>query len=215
MTSFRLPPGTNLRNTLEIKRSQFITIVRRVATLEEARENLAEIRAEFPDARHHCSASIISIPGANDILHSSDDGEPSGTAGRPMLDVLVGAKLTDVVAIVVRYFGGTLLGTGGLVRAYSESVRECIYGAEILSQKELTHVEIFADHTFAGRLEADLRGIGHEIITTHYEASGARIELAVANVDTFQTDVAALSSGQITPQILGPIWREIPAGVLQ
>ncbi|WP_353066308.1 IMPACT family protein [Arcanobacterium hippocoleae] len=128
MPTFLLAPGTEIRHTIEIKRSEFITVIRRTDSQELARIFINEIRDEFPDARHHCSAYIISMPGAQPLQHSSDDGEPSGTAGRPMLDTLNGFNLSNLTAVVVRYFGGTLLGTGGLVRAYSSSVRECLRG---------------------------------------------------------------------------------------
>ena len=87
---------------------------------------IARVKSQWPDARHHCSAFIVAVAGQHDVEHSSDDGEPSGTAGRPMLDVLRGAELGQVCAVVVRYFGGVLLGTGGLVRAYSDSVHAAL-----------------------------------------------------------------------------------------
>ena len=131
-----LAPGADFRHELAIKRSRFITVLRRVEDESQARALVSELRREFHDARHHCSAFVI---GADRSLQrSNDDGEPSGTAGIPMLDALVKretraasatggnksavADLSDVCAVVVRYFGGILLGAGGLVRAYSESV---------------------------------------------------------------------------------------------
>ena len=114
--------GSLTTGEIEIKRSRFITWIGRADDGGEARDLIAMAKSEYPDARHHCSAYIHEVPGANRVERSSDDGEPSGTAGRPMLDVLVGSGLTDVAAVVIRYFGGVKLGTGGLVRAYSDAV---------------------------------------------------------------------------------------------
>ena len=120
-----LAAGGGFRHEIEIKRSRFITILRRAATEEDARALVSELRREFHDARHHCSAFVLGPD--RDIQRSSDDGEPSGTAGIPMLEALLRREtvpgvtdLSDVSAVVVRYFGGILLGAGGLVRAYSE-----------------------------------------------------------------------------------------------
>ena len=104
------------------KKSRFIADIRPVSTEEEALAFIEEIRKKYWDARHHCYAYILGERGQQS--RCSDDGEPSQTAGRPMLDVLTGEGLTDVCAVVTRYFGGTLLGTGGLVRAYSGAVKE-------------------------------------------------------------------------------------------
>lgn len=103
------------------KKSRFIANIFYVKNIEEANAKLEEIRKKYYDAKHNCFAYVIGEKG--DIVKSSDDGEPSGTAGHPMLDILMGFKLTNIIAIVTRYFGGVLLGTGGLVRAYSDSLK--------------------------------------------------------------------------------------------
>ena len=113
---------------LEIKRSHFLARAQRADCEEEARAFIAAVRSRYPDARHHCSAYIVPSPGALPIERSSDDGEPSGTAGQPMLETLRSSGLTATAVVVTRYFGGTLLGTGGLVRAYSESTT-CVLAA--------------------------------------------------------------------------------------
>ena len=122
MSEFLLTPSARLSHEIEVKKSRFLALVARVSTPAEAREVVNERKAAMPDARHHCAAFVVSADGAQPFSHSSDDGEPSGTAGRPMLDVLAGSKLVDVVAVVTRYFGGTLLGTGGLVLGLVERV---------------------------------------------------------------------------------------------
>lgn len=116
------------------KKSRFIANVFYVQNEIEASEKLNEIRKKYYDAKHNCFAYVI---GENaEIVKSSDDGEPSGTAGHPMLDILKGKELTNVIAIVTRYFGGVLLGTGGLVRAYSDSLKMALESAEFSEIKE-------------------------------------------------------------------------------
>lgn len=155
----------SVRTELVISRSRFITQLSPATDPDEARQVVADLREEFPDARHHCSAWIVRVPGEQDREHSSDDGEPSGTAGRPMLDVLRGQGLTDISAVVVRYFGGILLGTGGLVRAYGDSVSEAIKEAKIWTVTEVPTWRLTAPVTMAGRLEAVFRAEGWDLQT--------------------------------------------------
>lgn len=130
MSSLIVPArGSLTTGEIEIKRSRFITWIGRADDGGEARDLIAMAKSEYPDARHHCSAYIHEVPGANRVERSSDDGEPSGTAGRPMLDVLVGSGLTDVAAVVIRYFGGVKLGTGGLGRAYGAAAAAALAAA--------------------------------------------------------------------------------------
>jgi uncharacterized YigZ family protein len=119
-------PAARVRFQETISRSRFITTVATAATPEQARRLIAEIRAEFPDASHHCHAYVAGPPGSTAQIGMSDDGEPGGTAGRPILAVLLGSGVGDIVAVVTRYFGGTKLGTGGLVRAYSGGVKSAL-----------------------------------------------------------------------------------------
>jgi uncharacterized YigZ family protein len=137
---------------IEVKKSRFICILERVESEEEARALIAQIRKEHPDARHVCSAMII-----GDVMRSSDDGEPAGTAGRPMLEVLVKHEMDCVLACTVRYFGGTLLGKGGLVRAYSQSVKEGLAHALLAKEQLLDVWQVQADYEAAGKAEAFLR----------------------------------------------------------
>jgi uncharacterized YigZ family protein len=114
-----------------ILRSRFITTLAPAPAVEAARSLIAEVRAEFPGANHNCFAYLIGPPGSSAQVGMSDDGEPGGTAGRPMLAVLSGSGLGDVAAVVTRYFGGTKLGTGGLVRAYSGGVKAALAEAPV------------------------------------------------------------------------------------
>lgn len=118
------------------KKSRFLADLRPVSSEEEALAFIEEIRKKYWDARHHCFAYIIGDRGQN--ARCSDDGEPSQTAGKPMMDVLAGEELHDVCAVVTRYFGGTLLGTGGLVRAYSGALKEGLKNCVILEKNWLS-----------------------------------------------------------------------------
>ena len=114
------------------KKSRFIAEIRPVESEEEATAFIAEVKKKYWDARHHCSA--FTIGENNEVARCSDDGEPAQTAGRPMLDVLLGRELHNVCAVVTRYFGGTLLGTGGLVRAYGGAVQEGLKNCVVLEK---------------------------------------------------------------------------------
>ena len=116
-------PLTVHRTEEEILRSRFITTVGHTPTVEAARAFIATVRAEFTDASHNCWAYLVGPPGSTAQIGMSDDGEPHGTAGRPMLTVLLHSEIGDICAVVTRYFGGTLLGKGGLVKAYSGGVQ--------------------------------------------------------------------------------------------
>lgn len=115
-------PAAPARTEIVVRGSRFIAQAIPTPTVEAARAAIAAVRAEMPDATHHCYAYLVGY-GASTIAGMSDDGEPAGTAGRPMMAVLRGADLGDITVIVTRYFGGTLLGVGGLVRAYSDAAR--------------------------------------------------------------------------------------------
>ena len=136
---------------IEEKRSRFIATIRHIESQEDALAFYEEMRKKYWDARHNCTACILGKKG--EYRHSSDDGEPSGTAGRPMLEVLDGAGMTDVAVVVTRYFGGTLLGTGGLVRAYSGAVQEGLRHAEIAEKRFCTCLKITTDYNGVGKLQ--------------------------------------------------------------
>jgi uncharacterized YigZ family protein len=153
---------------LEVKRSRFLCTLERVESEEHARAVVERLRKQHWDARHHCSAFVIG-PGG-EITRSSDDGEPSGTAGAPMLEVLLGHEVSDVVAVVTRWFGGVLLGTGGLVRAYSDSVRAGLDAVGTLRRVLVLEHELVVSHTEAGRIDNELRSRGVHVLDATYAA---------------------------------------------
>ena len=142
-----------------VKKSRFIATLAPALDKQEAEAFVAEMKKKYWDARHNCSAYILPPETAGDsvYVHSSDDGEPSGTAGKPMLSVLQGADICGVVVVVTRYFGGVLLGTGGLVRAYQDAVSESLKAAELLEQRKVREVNITLDYTMWGKLENIIR----------------------------------------------------------
>lgn len=209
-----LPAGTVLHHETEVKRSRFLTEMARVSSPEEARRQIDARKSAMPDARHHCTAFTVAIPDSSPVLHSSDDGEPSGTAGRPMLEVLRGIPLLDTVAIVTRYFGGTLLGTGGLVRAYSDAVKECLEGAPLVERRVFPVWETLLPHADGGRYlsELDLAGLA---ATPEYLAEGVRARIVTPLADELAKLLARLSSGKLSVSRVGSAAVETPWGFVR
>lgn len=133
------------------KKSRFIATVRLVENEEEALAFIEEMRKKYWNATHNCFAYVIGEH--REIVRCSDDGEPSGTAGKPMLDVLLGEELYNTAVVVTRYFGGTLLGTGGLVRAYSKAVQEGLAQSQIIEKQYGTILEIGTDYQGLGKIQ--------------------------------------------------------------
>lgn len=133
------------------KKSRFICTVRAVECEEDAWSFIEEMKKKYWDATHNCY--VYSVGQNREYTRCSDDGEPSGTAGRPMLDVILGEGIYNVAVVVTRYFGGTLLGTGGLVRAYSKAVQEGLENSLIIEKKHGTALEVLTDYTGVGKIQ--------------------------------------------------------------
>ncbi|GAB3566096.1 YigZ family protein [Arthrobacter alkaliphilus] len=213
-----LAPGSDFRHELEIRRSRFITVLRRVPDEDAARALVAELRKEFHDARHHCSAFVLGPDRS--IQRSNDDGEPSGTAGIPMLEALIRREtqpgvsdLSDVSAVVVRYFGGILLGAGGLVRAYSESVSAALDAAPLVQRRRLRICDIAVAHHAAGRLENELRTAGYVMGAASYEPAETILRLALpddqASIDDAVERLAAMTGGTSELHLRGTEWVDL------
>ncbi len=156
-------PGTGV---YEEKKSRFIANIAPAASEEEALVFIEAIRKKNYDARHNCPAFII---GSNrQITRCSDDGEPGGTAGRPILEVLLGAGVTNVVVVVTRYFGGTLLGTGGLVRAYTRAVQEALHNAKVSVMQYGISMTIGIEYPDVGKLQHLLSDDRIEVADSRY-----------------------------------------------
>lgn len=177
------------------KKSRFIADLRPVESEEEALAFLEEIRKKYWDARHHCYAWIIGENG--EMKRCSDDGEPSQTAGKPMLDVLEGEGVKNVCAVVTRYFGGTLLGTGGLVRAYSGAVQEGLSQCTVLAVKPAKKLAISTDYNGIGKIQYFL---GNKGITTLDSEYTDRVVLTVlvpdSEMEAVEKEITELTGGR-------------------
>lgn len=195
---------------IEIKKSRFICHLFRVTSEDEARHHIELVRKEHWNANHNCTAWIIGEQQANQ--RSSDDGEPSGTAGMPMLEVLRRRELTDTLAIVTRYFGGVMLGAGGLIRAYGGAVTEALDTIGVVERVPLAVVQMTADYETAGRLENAIRAKELDLVDVSYHTD-VTFELVMAPdaVDSFQTWLQELTNGEIAATIAGERFVEVPA----
>ncbi|MBR5360110.1 MAG: YigZ family protein [Lachnospiraceae bacterium] len=155
------------------KKSRFIATVLHIESEEEATAVLADFRKRYWDARHNCYAYVLGKK--SELERFSDDGEPSGTAGRPILEVIKGRGLTNTMIIVTRYFGGVLLGTGGLVRAYTDSSALAVDTAKeegrLVNMRLLLKADIKADYTLSGKVQYSLAGMDVKVFDTIYEDS--------------------------------------------
>ena len=220
-----LAPGEEVRSELERKKSRFLAVLRRADSADAAQQLLDDLRREHHTARHHCSAWVIGPERR--VQRANDDGEPSGTAGAPMLEALTKAQmpsgeqnLSDVVAVVVRWFGGTLLGAGGLVSAYSDAVVSALGQAEVqeafVTRQRMRQFRLRAPIVEAGRWENELRGADITVLGTDYGAGsgGAVLNLAVADEDRSVTQLhqrtALLSSGSAELSEVGFEWVDAP-----
>ena len=156
------------------KKSRFIATFRPVNTEEEAVSFIEEMKKKYWDARHNCSAFVLG-PRA-ELTRCSDDGEPSGTAGRPMLEVLLGEEIRNVAVVVTRYFGGTLLGTGGLVRAYTQAVKEGLKNSKIAVMRYGTVLDMHTDYNGVGKILYLLEKQGLKVQDSEY---GEAVRLTV------------------------------------
>ena len=148
------------------KKSRFIATTRPVESEEEAVAFIDEMKKKYWDARHNCSAYVIGERGQ--VQRCSDDGEPAQTAGRPMLDVLLGAEVKNICVVVTRYFGGTLLGTGGLVRAYSGAVQEGLKNSVIVEKCPGVELKIHTDYNGIGKIQYITAQMEIPVLDTQY-----------------------------------------------
>ncbi|GGO10547.1 YigZ family protein [Microbispora rosea subsp. aerata] len=191
-----------VEHEIEIRRSRFICALAPAATEEAARAFVAERRRLHGDATHNCSAYVI----GEGVRRADDDGEPGGTAGTPMLEMLTRRGFADVAAVVTRYFGGVLLGAGGLARAYGGAVGETLDRAEVVEMVPAAVVTVSVGHAQAGRLENDLRASPYALRGVDY---GARVafEVAVAEdrLPAFEEWIAAATAGRAETALGGTV----------
>lgn len=194
---------------IEVSRSRFRCVLVRVDDEISARGVVEQARKEHWNARHHCSAFVLGPQRA--IERANDDGEPPGTGGAPMLEVIRGREVSDVVAVVSRWFGGTLLGTGGLSRAYADAVRAAFETTTLVQRVEQELCDVTVDLAAAGRLEHELRSRGTKVLRIDY-TDVATLELAVPTVaiPVAEEIVAELTEGAASLHRRGRRWVDAP-----
>ncbi len=195
-------PAAEARAEIMVVNSRFIAAAAPAFSVEEARAFIARIRAEFPDASHHVPAFLIGY-GASVTAHCTDAGEPSGTAGRPALAVLQGSGLGDVVVVVTRYFGGTKLGTGGLVHAYGEAVKAVL---DVLPRAEKipTHTVMLAcEYSYFDRIRLLIQTHQGQVLDEDFGADVTiTARFAAWQLEPFQNALSELTRGSLHAEII-------------
>lgn len=196
-TSPYLIPAEQIRREKIVVNSRFIATIAPVANTDEAREFIAHIRGEYADATHNVPAYIIG-GGNSSSDYCSDDGEPSGTAGRPVLAVLRGSGLGDVAVVVTRYFGGTLLGKGGLVRAYTAATQEVVNAVRRARRQQVRVAMLAAPYNLLERIRLLVKKYQGDILDESF-ASDVTLTLRypVEHAQPFQADLSELSAGKL------------------
>lgn len=206
MSDFRVPYGPAETEFTE-KRSRFIGHLLPVETEEQAREFIAQMKKKYYDARHNCWCYLI----GRDILRYGDDGEPQGTAGQPMLNVFRRENVTNVVCVVTRYFGGILLGAGGLTRAYSKSARDALAAAGVAEMGLWAAVEIPCPYALFERVKGEVAAQGGTVDEAEYGAD-IRLKVSLPAEDTaaLQERLTELSAGGMAVTVTAEEYRPGP-----
>ena len=195
----RLIPLEPVQTEILVVNSRFITDLEYAGSVEEARAHLARVRGHHPTATHNIPAFIIGH-GNSIITHCSDDGEPSGTAGRPALAVLQGSGLGNVSVVVTRYFGGTLLGTGGLVRAYGDAVREVLKGVKFAALLPTTTLMFITPYRLYDQVLRLIEAHNGQVLDTAFlEEITVTVRFKDEEVEAFSGQLGNLSAGQVMP----------------
>ncbi len=193
------------------KKSRFIATVRKIASEEEATGFIEEMKKKYWDATHNCSAFVLGE--RSEVSRCSDDGEPGGTAGRPMLEVLLGEEIRNVAVVVTRYFGGTLLGTGGLVRAYGHAVKEGLAHCEIIEKKYAMRLMIETDYNGIGKVQYIIGKKGYSVISTKYTERVTMEVLIPAKEGTqAKVELTEATNGQAQLTELDPVYYAVIDG---
>jgi len=190
-------PAQRFRSEIEVERSRFITTVQEVTTPEAAQAFVAELKTEFPDANHNCWAYLVGPPGSSDRIGLSDDGEPHGVAGRPMLTTLQHSGLGDTAVVVTRYFGGIKLGKGGMVKAYTAAVQAALEQLPRGQRIDWAVLAVSFDYSLVTPLQRRLDDFEVETLASDYgEQVHVRLRLPVEQREGFEKMFADLTAGQ-------------------
>lgn len=202
MTQAYLIPAAPLDIEQEFKHSRFITRLFHCTNTDDFRSVYKHITQEFPGANHYCYAYVLGKPTCNMTLGFSDDGEPSGSAGRPMLAVLQGSGIGEIAAIVVRYFGGTKLGVGGLVRAYSSGIKQGLPQLVTITKVLRDAAEVQIDYGQLKQIEYLITKYDGVIIEYIYQADViVKFELSQSHIKAFNQELANITQGQLTVKL--------------
>ena len=199
--SYNIPdlrPGEVFRVEQTIKRSRFIASVGHTPGVEEAKAFIEQIKAEFEDARHNCWAYCAGVAGSTDRIGASDDGEPHGTAGRPMLTAVTHSGIGEVTVVVTRYFGGILLGTGGLVKAYQSSVKMALEGVPTRVRTKTKRIKFSVEHRFVNQVLRKIEAVNGRILEKNFDM-GADFDVEIPEdlAETFAKELEELTRGAL------------------
>lgn len=177
------------------KKSRFIATVMQVESEEDALTFIEAQKKKYWDARHNCSAYVIG--SMNEIVRCSDDGEPSGTAGKPMLEILLKEEIHNVAVVVTRYFGGVLLGTGGLIRAYQKATKEGLTNSVIINKRLGHQLEVITDYNGIGKIQYIMGQMNITTIRTEYtDEVIIQLVIPTKEIDSFQKKVVEATNGK-------------------
>ncbi len=199
MSRSRYPiPALTYRCEVEVKRSRFIATVEPTDSTTTALAFISRIKTEFPDASHNCWAYLIGSPGSTDRIGLSDDGEPHGVAGKPMLTTIQHSGIGDITVVVSRYFGGTKLGKGGMVKAYTLAVKTALEQLEVAEKIDWEELTITVDYQFLEPIERLLPDFETQLIDKQFGAQiSLHLKLPAEHLPALHTCLTDLSSGQI------------------
>lgn len=199
--SYNIPdlrPGEVFRVEQTIKRSRFIASVGHTPGVEEAKAFIEQIKAEFEDARHNCWAYCAGAAGSTDRIGASDDGEPHGTAGRPMLTAVTHSGIGEVTVVVTRYFGGILLGTGGLVKAYQSSVKMALEAVPTRIRTKTKRIKFSVEHRFVNQVLRKIETANGRILEKNFDMDADfDVEIPENLAETFAKELEELTRGAL------------------
>ena len=199
--SYNIPdlrPGEVFRVEQTIKRSRFIASVGHTPGVEEAKAFIEQIKAEFEDARHNCWAYCAGAAGSTDRSGASDDGEPHGTAGRPMLTAVTHSGIGEVTVVVTRYFGGILLGTGGLVKAYQSSVKMALEAVPTRIHTKTKRIKFSVEHRFVNQVLRKIETANGRILEKNFDMDAdVDVEIPEDLAETFAKELEELTRGAL------------------
>lgn len=199
--SYNIPdlrPGEVFRVEQTIKRSRFIASVGHTPGVEEAKAFIEQIKAEFEDARHNCWAYCAGAAGSTDRIGASDDGEPHGTAGRPMLTAVTHSGIGEVTVVVTRYFGGILLGTGGLVKAYQSSVKMALEAVPTRIRTKTKRIKFSVKHRFVNQVLRKIETANGRILEKNFDMDADfDVEIPEDLAETFAKELEELTRGAL------------------